>query len=352
VSSLRPSSNNSWAARFQELPKAELHVHLEGTMEPATVVALAKNHGNALDESTVVARYATPDFSAFIEAYKWVTSYLRAPADYSLAVRRMCEQMLAQNVIYAEVTLSVGVMLLRKQDVEANYWAIREAAAPYGARGLRLQWIFDAVRQFGPTAAREVAQCAVRLRHDGVVAFGMGGDELSRPAAEFRDVYEYAGAGSLHRLVHAGEIGAPESVRDAVNILGAERIGHGIAAAADRKIMAMLAERSIGLEICPTSNLRTGALARHLGQAEASLRDHPLPALFRAGIPVSLSTDDPAMFDTTLAQEFSTLPQMGLRNQEIVSIAEGAFRGAFLPASEKSALLQAFRAKATALSLL
>src|SRR5260370_233393 len=111
--------------------------------------------------------------------------------------------------------------------------------------------------------------------------------------------------------------------------------------------MAMLAERSIGLEICPTSNLRTGALARHLGQAEASLRDHPLPALFRAGIPVSLSTDDPAMFDTTLAQEFSTLPQMGLRNLEIVSIAESAFRGAFLPASEKAALLQAFRAKAT-----
>ena len=344
--------SDSWAARFQALPKAELHVHLEGTMEPTTVVALAKNHGDALEESTVAARYATRDFTAFIEAYKWVTSYLRAPADYALAARRMCEQMLAQNVIYAEVTLSVGVMLLRKQDVEANYCGIREAATPYEARGLRLQWIFDAVRQFGAAAAHDVAQCAVRLRGAGVVAFGMGGDELSRPAAEFRDVYEYAAAGGLHRLAHAGEIGAPNSVRDAIEILGAERIGHGIAAAADRKLMAMLAERSIGLEICPTSNLRTGALARYLGRTDARLQDHPLPELFRAGIPVSLSTDDPAMFDTTLAREFSTLPQMGLRNQEIVSIGESAFRGAFLPASEKSALLQAFRAKAESAALL
>src|ERR1700756_4771117 len=131
VSSPQPSSSDSWAARFAALPKAELHVHLEGTMEPATVVALAKKYGDALDERSVAARYATRDFSAFIEAYKWVTSYLRVPADYALAARRMCEQMLAQNVIYAEVTLSVGVMLLRKQDVEANYYAIREAAAPY-----------------------------------------------------------------------------------------------------------------------------------------------------------------------------------------------------------------------------
>lgn len=321
-------------------------------MEPATVVALARRHGDALDERTVATRYATTDFSAFIEAYKWVTSHLRAPADYALAARRMCEQMLLQNVIYAEVTLSVGVMLLRKQDVDANFFAIREAAAPYAPRGLRLQWILDAVRQFGAAAAREVAQCAVGLRGAGVVALGMGGDELARPAAEFRDVYDYAGAAGLHRLVHAGEVGGPDSVRDAVEILGAERIGHGIAAATDSKLMAMLAERSIGLEICPTSNLRTGALARCLGHAGARLADHPLPKLVRAGIPVSVSTDDPAMFEATLVGEFNTLRPMGLADQEIMRIAEGAFLGAFLPAAEKAALLQAFRTKAAALSLL
>jgi aminodeoxyfutalosine deaminase len=347
-----PLTSDSWTARFQALPKAELHVHLEGTIEPATVVALAKHYGDTLDEATVTSRYATRDFSSFIEAYKWVTSYLRVPADYALVARRMSEQMLAQNVVYAEVTLSAGVMLLRKQDVEANFCAIREAVAPYESRGLRLQWILDAVRQFGAAAAREVARCAVGLREAGVVAFGMGGDELSRPAAEFRDVYDYAAAGGLHRLVHAGEIGGPDSVLDAVNILGAERIGHGIATAANPKLMAFLAERSIGLEICPTSNLRTGALARHLRRTDVSLPDHPLPELFRAGIPLSVSTDDPAIFDTTLTREFGTLEQMGLRKQEIMSIAEGAFCGAFLPASEKSALLRAFRGRAEALGLL
>jgi aminodeoxyfutalosine deaminase len=344
--------SDSWAARFQVLPKAELHVHLEGTIEPATVVALARKYGDTLDESAVAARYATRDFMAFIEAYKWVTSYLRAPADYALVARRMSEQMLAQNVVYAEVTLSAGVMLLRKQDVEANFGAIRESVSPYESRGLRLRWVLDAVRQFGAAAAHEVARCAVGLRDAGVVAFGMGGDELSRPAAEFRDVYDYAAAGGLHRLVHAGEIGGPDSVRDAVETLGAERIGHGIAAATDPKLMALLAEQSIGLEICPTSNLRTGALARHLGRPGANLADHPLPELFRAGIPLSVSTDDPAMFDTSLTREFTTLEQMGLREQEIMRIAEGAFLGAFLPASEKSALLQSFRARAEALGLL
>jgi aminodeoxyfutalosine deaminase len=352
VSSPDSSASNSWPARFQALPKAELHVHLEGTMEPATVVALAKRHGDALDKSTVAERYATRDFSAFIEAYKWVSSYLRKPADYALAVRQMCEQMLIQNVVYAEVTLSVGVMLLRKQDVGANLAAICEGAAPYEPRGLRLRWIFDAVRQFGAAAAHEVARCAVALRDTGVVAFGMGGDELARPAAEFRSVYEYAAANGLHRLVHAGEIGGADSVRDAVEILGAERIGHGIAAAADAKLTEMLAERSVGLEMCPTSNLRTGALARYLGRADASLADHPLPELFRAGVPVSLSTDDPAMFETTLAGEFKTLSAMGLADREITRIAEGGFVGAFLPAAEKSALLQAFRVKAATLRLL
>jgi len=352
VSFGQPSSGETWAAQFRALPKAELHVHLEGTIEPATVVVLAKKYGDVLDEAAVAARYATGDFAAFIEAYKWVTSYLRAPADYALVASRLAEQWLAQNVVYAEGTLSVGVMLLRKQDVAANFRAIREAIASYASHGLRVQWIFDAVRQFGAAAARDVARCAVELRSEGVIAFGMGGDELSHPAAEFRDVYDYAAAHGLHRLVHAGEVGGPDSVRDAVNFLGAERIGHGIAAAADLQLMALLAERAIALEVCPTSNLRTGALVRYVGHANATLADHPLPRLLRAGMPVCISTDDPAMFDTNLAAEFSALGLMGLSAREAIQLAEGGFRSAFLPADRKAALLQAFHAKAKALGLL
>ena len=246
------------------MPKAELHVHLEGSVEPPTVVTLAARHGERVVEDEVLERYRTPDFISFLNAYKWVTSFLREPRDYALIAQGLADQLLAEGVVYAEVTLSVGVMLLRQQNVAANFQAIREATEPYVAGGLRLQWIFDAVRQFGAAPASEVARCAIELRDEGVVAFGLGGDELSLPASDFRQIYDFVAAAGLRRVAHAGEIGGPQSLRDAVEQLGAERIGHGIGAALDPALMEWLAERAIPLEICPTSNLRTGALARQL----------------------------------------------------------------------------------------
>jgi aminodeoxyfutalosine deaminase len=334
------------------LPKAELHLHLEGSIAPATVAALAVRHGDIVRPADVASRYAARDFTAFIEAYKWVTSYLRVPADYALITRDLAEQLLAQNVVYGEITLSIGVMILRRQDVEANFRAIREAASAFEARGLRLQWIFDAVRQFGAGPAMDVARCAVGLRGEGVIAYGLGGDELAVPTADFRPVYEFVAAHGLHRLAHAGEIGGPESVREAIELLGAERIGHGIAAARDPQLLALLAERAIPLELCPTSNLCTGALARQLAVPQAALSDHPLPQVLRSGVPLSLSTDDPAMFGTTLDGEYALLPRMGLQTGEILRVAAAAFEGAFLPPAEKAALLAAFRTQASALGLL
>jgi aminodeoxyfutalosine deaminase len=347
-----PSPNLALPSDFDILPKAELHLHLEGSIAPATVVELAARYRDVVDEATVAARYATPDFSAFIEAYIWVTSYLRAPEDYALITRRLAEHLLTQNVVYTEVTLSVGVMLLRGQDVEANFHAIREAAAPFEPKGLRMQWIFDAVRQFGADKAMEVAQHAVDSRNVGVVAYGLGGDELAIPTADFRPVYEFIASHGLRRLAHAGEIGGPESVREAIDLLGAERIGHGIATFRDPQLMALLSERSIPLEVCPTSNLCTGALARQRALPHVSVLDHPLPQLLRAGVPLSLSTDDPAMFGTHLNREYALLPQMGLRTEEIVRVAAAGFEGAFLPPADKSAYLAAFRAQAAALGLL
>jgi aminodeoxyfutalosine deaminase len=338
-------------ASLSALPKAELHLHLEGTIEPATVAELAARYGDAVEPADVSARYATRDFAAFIEAYKWVTSYLRRPDDYARVVCGMAQQLLAQDVVYAEVTLSVGVMLLRRQDVAANFRAIREAAASFEPRGLRLQWIFDAVRQFGAAPAMDVARQAVELRREGVIAFGMGGDELSLPASEFRDVFDFAAAGGLRRLVHAGEIGGPASVRDAIDLLGAERIGHGIAAVRDPRLLLLLAERFIPLEICPTSNLRTGALARQLETPTASLAEHPLPRLLRMNVPLSVSTDDPAMFQTSLNREYAALLEMGLSVAEIIRVAEAGFAEAFLPAGEKAELVARFRRRAEELGL-
>ena len=331
------------------LPKAELHVHLEGSIEPSTVVELAARHGVSLTVEEAAARYAPGDFLQFIEAFKWVTSFLRAPADYALIARRFAESLRRQNVLYAEVTLSIGIMLRRKQDPEANFSALREAASQ--VPGVRLAWIFDAVRQWGANAATEVAQIAAQLRSQDIVAFGVGGDELALPTRELRHVYEYAASEGLHRLIHAGEIGGPESVRDAVEILGAERIGHGIGVMRDERTMDFLAARGIPLEICLTSNLRTGALARQLGRDSAGYQQHPLASFFRRGLPVTLSSDDPAMFETTVSAEYLQAHRMGLALVELVHIAEASFQHAFLPTEEKGALLNAFHSGRTALGL-
>jgi aminodeoxyfutalosine deaminase len=288
-------------------------------------------HGVEATEREVLPCYAFRDFLGFLETFKWLTSFLREPRDYALVAADLGDQLLAHHVVYAEVTLSVGVMLLRKQQPEANFAALLRATEPFERRGLHLRWIFDAVRQFGAEAAMAVVESARNCRSNAILAFGIGGDELSVPTGEFRPVYDRAATLGLHRLIHAGEIGGPEQIREAVELLGVERIGHGIAAINDPALMDLLAERKIPLEICPQSNLRTDALARQLSRASAQVEDHPLPALFRHGIPVVLSTDDPALFQTNLTAEYAAAAQMGLQENELEQICEMGFQYAFQP---------------------
>ena len=315
--------------RIATLPKAELHLHLEGAIRPATAFTLMTRHGVDATEQEVRSRYAFRDFLGFLETFKWLTSFLREPQDYALVVADLAEQLLAHHVVYAEVTLSVGVMLLRKQRPEENFEALLRTTEPFERRGLHFRWIFDAVRQFGAEAAMAVVESARNCRSNAILAFGIGGDELSVPTAEFRAVYDRAAALGFHRLIHAGEIGGPEKIREAIEILGVERIGHGIAAIHDPALMDLLAERKIPLEICPQSNLRTGALARQLSRESAQVQDHPLPALFRHGIPVVLSTDDPALFQTNLTAEYAAAAQMGLLENELEQICAMGFLYAF-----------------------
>jgi len=189
---------------FLNLPKAELHLHLEGTIQPATVCALTARHGVPTTEAEVRSRYNYTDFLGFLDAFKWVTSYLRDPADYALITHDLCEQLLQHHVIYAEITLSIGVMLLRKQSPEANFSAILRAAEEFASCGLSLRFIFDAVRQFGPEAAMRVVDCAKNCASPKIVAFGIGGDELSIATCDFLPAYEAASAAGLRRLIHAG----------------------------------------------------------------------------------------------------------------------------------------------------
>lgn len=332
-------------------PKAELHLHLEGSIRPSTVVELAARHGVSVSEHEVAERYRYKDFDGFIEAFKWVTSFLRTPADYALIFERLARQLRRQNVVYAEITLSTGVTLWRGQDVEASFAALREAERRVAAAGLRVQWIMDATRQFGADKAMEVARWAARMKDEGVVAFGMGGDELALPAEDFRGVYDFIRDHGLRALIHAGEVGGPGEVRKAVEVLGAERIDHGITAVQDPALMEMLKARRIPLDVCPMSNLRTGALARLLGRSEVRIAEHPVAELFRRGLSVNLSTDDPPMFGTDLVLEYLNAMETGLTPKQTARIAEMAFEAAFLPQAEKDALVEKFRAAVRAQGL-
>jgi aminodeoxyfutalosine deaminase len=348
---LAQSGSDSPLAR---LPKAELHLHLEGCLTPSLLVRLAARHGEKLAFEEVAGRYNTRTFPEFLDLFKWTTSYLREREDYAQLTAHVMQELRNQNCQYAEITLSVGVMLLRNQDVEANFAAMLDAieTQPSGDKP-KINWIFDAVRQFGSDKAMEVARLAVELKSQGVVAFGLGGDEESLPAADFRRVYDYVAGEGLHRVAHAGEMGGPQSIRDTVEILGVERIGHGISAIRDEDLMDLLIKRQIPLEISPQSNLCTGALANLMGVKYASLAYHPLREFVAFGVPVTLATDDPAMFHTSLNETYALAgAQMGLTAAQLASIAEAGFRHSFLPAAEKQATIERFRAEARTLNLL
>lgn len=296
------------------LPKAELHLHLEGSIEPETLHEL--DPGTSVEEFRALYRY--DDFDAFLKAFGAIGKRLRTPEDYALCVRRLLERLEAQNVRYAEIIVAAGVVLWKGQEFAPIFDAVREAA-----RGspVEIHWILDAVRQFGAEHVMAVAELAAERVDQGVIAFGIGGSEERGPAEWFGEPFALARQAGLHLTAHAGESMGPESIRAALE-LGAERIGHGIAAANDAELVRELRERDIPLEICITSNLVTGVVKR--------LEDHPVRRLFDAGVPITLNTDDPAMFGCSLTGEYSLAAGVfRFSTDELRTIAENAFRYRF-----------------------
>ncbi|MGE5486688.1 MAG: adenosine deaminase [bacterium] len=292
------------------MPGAELHLHLEGSLEPATLCELDPT----VTPEEVSRRYRYRDFPQFIESYLWVIERLRRPQDYALAARRLLERLEREGTRYAEITLSAAVIMWRGQDLDATFEAI---LAECEESPVETHWIMDSVRQWGAEWAQRTAETAARYAGKGVVGFGIGGNEQLGPVEWFDGVFRYARDHGLRLTIHAGETAGPESVRNALR-LGAERIGHGIRAVDDPELMAELRERRIPLEICISSNVATGAVAR--------LEDHPVRRIFDAGVPVVLGTDDPAMFHTSLAREFELVrSHFGFTGEELRSIARNAW---------------------------
>ena len=323
---------------IRRLPKTELHLHLEGTLQPEILRELARTKGRLQDQTEAwiqdqsKRQFRYGSLPVFLQAFKLVTLLLEGPADYALAARHMIERLATQRVRYAEVTLSAGVILWKKQSVQAIFEAILDAARQAAhSHSICIRWIFDAIRHFGADHAREVLGWAARFREHGVAAFGIGGDEERGPAQLFREVYKEAKDLGLHRTVHAGETGGPQSVADAVQLLGAERIGHGVAAVRDPGVLALLRDRMVTLEVCPTSNVATGVLP--------SVEAHPLPRFLEAGLRVTINSDDPAMFDSNLEQELMLCGHaFGLRENQIVEMLKNSIRASFATEMQKQAL--------------
>jgi adenosine deaminase/aminodeoxyfutalosine deaminase len=284
---------------------------LEGSVEPETLLEI----DSSLTREEIAAATSYSDFEGFIQSYIWVNRRLKSAADYATAARRLFERLESEGVTYAEVNLSAGVILWKQQEFAPIYRAVQREA---GRTRLTVRWIFDAIRQFGADAAKPVFDLAAERLGDGVVAIGIGGFEGRGPAGWFRDLYREARDRGLRLTAHAGETEGPQSVWDALSI-GAERIGHGIRSVNDSRLVEHLREKNIPLEICITSNVRSGAVA--------SLAAHPVRRLYDAGVPIVLNTDDPALFSCTLASEYKLAErEFGLPEEEL---ARNSFRYAF-----------------------
>jgi aminodeoxyfutalosine deaminase len=332
-------ANPNPSALVRSLPKAELHLHLEGAIEPSTLLEVQQSHGLTSSLADVQRLYQYSDFGGFLISFRDITEHLKAPTDYELITYRLMQRLKAENVLHAEVYISVGVCLFRKQDVEPIFEGL-ERGREQGERdfGVSLLWIFDAVRHFGSAEAQKVAELAVQYRDRNVVAFGIGGDEKRAGPELFREVYSYCAENGLRLTAHAGETAGPDSIWGAMN-LRAERIGHGLTACQDSDLMQELAERQIPIEVCVTSNVRTGVCP--------NLADHPVRRYFDEGLMVTINTDDPAMFETSLSKEYQLLQEnFGFSDDHLRELARNSFEAAFLPAEKKLEFLNMFDAAA------
>jgi aminodeoxyfutalosine deaminase len=328
------------------LPKAELHVHHVGSASPRIVAELAARHeGDSpvpADPAALADFFAFRDFAHFIEIYLSVVDLIRDDQDVRMLTYEVARELARGQVRYAELTVTPYSHVKRGIPAPAFCAAIEDArTAAERDFGVRLRWCFDIPGEAGLAAAEETLRIALDERPDGLVSFGLGGPEIGVPRPQFKPYFDKARAAGLHSVPHAGETTGPETIWDALRELGAERIGHGISAARDPELMAHLAAHGIPLEISPTSNLRTRAVP--------SLDEHPLPVLVAAGVPVTINSDDPPMFGTTIEQEYAVAARLlDLDAAGVADLARAAVHAAFLPAGEKTALVAEIDAYATA----
>ena len=323
-----------------QLPKVELHLHLEGTILPETLLELSRRHdADPLTPEAARELYVYKDFLGFMDSFKAVSSRLCGPDDYELITYNMVRELAQQGVVHAEVYISFGIIYYWKNAaVEPFVEAIeRGRIRAEHEFGTTIYWLIDAVRHFGAEEAQKVFRKAAELRtqYPSIVGIGIGGDEARGAADLFKESYAEARRAGLRLTAHAGETGGPvhgpASIWAAINI-GAERLGHVLAAQHDPQLVEVLAEKQIPVEINITSNLRTGCCP--------SFADHPVRDYFDRGLMITLNSDDPPMFGSNLLEEYIlAYEEFGFTLEQLRELAANAVEASFLPPDRKLALL-------------
>ncbi|MGX4655416.1 adenosine deaminase [Micromonospora sp. SCSIO 07396] len=325
------------SAFIAELPKVELHVHHVGSASPRIVAELAARHEGRspvpADPDALADYFAFRDFAHFVEIYLSVVDLIRDPDDVWLLTHEVARELARQQVRYAELTVTPYSHVRRGIPAPAFCEAIEDARRRAEADfGIALRWCFDIPGEAGLPAAEQTLRISLDERPDGLVAFGLGGPEIGVPRPQFKPYFDQARAAGLHSVPHAGETTGPQTIWDALRELGAERIGHGISAAHDPELLAHLAERRIPLEVCPTSNVRTRAVAR--------IEEHPLRQLVDAGVRVTINSDDPPMFGTTLNDEYAVAARLLDAGPEgLAALAREAVSASFLDAAGQARII-------------
>ncbi len=320
-------------------PLVELHLHLEGCLSADRARALWADRPHLQAPPTGrLGRdgWELDDLGSFLRLFGWAGRLLDGPAAYLEVLDDTLDMLERQGIIYAELFVAIGMMHYFGHDSVSIVRALGQKAAERAkAGGVDVRFIADGVRQFGVEAAGRVLDDALVLMDHRVVGFGLGGDEAAIPAGDFRELYQRAREAGLGTSLHAGEGDRPEAVAEAID-LGVDRIGHGIAAAADPEVLGRLAASAITVEVCPTSNERTGVWPAARGP-------HPVVRMAAAGVKVCLGSDDPAFFGTSLRQEWERCRRRGIAAEELRRWNENAARAAFLPADERDVLLERIR---------
>jgi adenosine deaminase len=316
---------------LRALPKVDLHVHLEGSMRAATVVELADRYGVDLPEGLRDGRYGFRDFRHFIDEWLAGLACLREPEDFRRIALEFCEDEAGEGVRYAEVSFSLPDHRGRVRDWDETLTAVLDGLAQGERRsGIVCRVYVDVVRGIDMADSRRAMEIAAAHVDDGVIGIGLGGEERF-PPEPYAEIFREGRARGLRSIPHAGETEGPPSIRGALDALGAERIGHGIRVLEDPGLVEVLAERGIGLDVCPTSNLMTRSVP--------SLDDHPLPLMLESGLRCTLASDDPSMFHSFLAGEYEICRRVfGFDDGRLAELARNGVRASFADPDMKASL--------------